>query len=47
LSDATFRERLAAYLPKYMLPTRFNRLEQLPRNPNGKIDRHRLASLHA
>ena len=43
LSPAVIRERLAAYLPKYMLPTAFHRVEQLPRNPNGKIDRHLLA----
>ena len=43
LSAAVIRERLAAYLPKYMLPTAFHRVEQLPRNPNGKIDRHLLA----
>ena len=29
--------------PKYMLPTVFQRVEQLPRNPNGKIDRQLLA----
>jgi len=40
---AHIRERLAAYLPKYMLPTVFRRVDQLPRNPNGKIDRHLLA----
>jgi len=43
LSAAAIRERLAAYLPKYMLPTVFHRVDQLPRNPNGKIDRHLLA----
>jgi D-alanine--poly(phosphoribitol) ligase subunit 1 len=41
---AHIRERLAAYLPKYMLPTVFRRVDQLPRNPNGKIDRHLLAA---
>ena len=44
LSPAFIRERLLAYLPKYMLPSVFNRLDQLPRNPNGKIDRQRLAA---
>ncbi len=46
-SAAQIRERLAAYLPKYMLPTVFRRVEQLPRNPNGKIDRHLLAAAAA
>ncbi|HZR21637.1 MAG TPA: amino acid adenylation domain-containing protein [Verrucomicrobiae bacterium] len=44
LSPGLIRERLLAYLPKYMLPTVYNRLEQLPRNPNGKIDRQRLTA---
>jgi amino acid adenylation domain-containing protein len=44
LPAALIRERLAAFLPKYMLPTVLHRLESLPRNPNGKIDRQLLAS---
>ncbi len=44
LSPAFLRERLLAFLPKYMLPTVFSRMELLPRNPNGKIDRQKLAS---
>ena len=44
LSTAFIRERLNAFVPKYMLPTVFNRMDALPRNPNGKIDRHQLAS---
>ena len=43
LSPAVIRERLGAFLPKYMLPTVFHRMEQLPKNPNGKIDRQELA----
>lgn len=43
LSAAYIRERLIAFLPKYMLPTVFVRVDQLPRNPNGKIDRQQLA----
>jgi acyl-coenzyme A synthetase/AMP-(fatty) acid ligase len=43
LSAAMIRRRLAEFLPKYMLPTTLHRIDQLPRNPNGKIDRHRLA----
>jgi D-alanine--poly(phosphoribitol) ligase subunit 1 len=41
---ALLRQRLSAFLPKYMLPTVFHRLEVLPRNPNGKIDRQQLVS---
>jgi amino acid adenylation domain-containing protein len=43
LSAADIRARLAPYLPKYMLPSAFHRLELMPRNPNGKIDRQLLA----
>lgn len=42
LSSAVIRERLGAFLPRYMLPMVFHRMEQLPRNPNGKIDRRKL-----
>jgi amino acid adenylation domain-containing protein len=37
------REELLKTLPKYMLPTVFHQLPELPRNPNGKIDRNGLA----
>jgi D-alanine--poly(phosphoribitol) ligase subunit 1 len=43
LSAAVIRERLTAFLPKYMLPTVYQRMDVLPRNPNGKIDRQLLA----
>lgn len=43
LRPGTMRQRLGAFLPKYMLPTTFRRVHELPRNPNGKIDRHELA----
>jgi amino acid adenylation domain-containing protein len=42
LSPAGIREQLGTFIPKYMFPTVFHRLEQLPRNPNGKIDREKL-----
>ena len=45
LSPAAIRERLGTFIPKYMFPTVFHRMEQLPRNPNGKIDRQKLAEL--
>jgi amino acid adenylation domain-containing protein len=43
LSPAFIRERSTAFVPKYMLPTVFHRMDQLPKNPNGKIDRRLLA----
>src|SRR4051794_7931517 len=44
LAPAFIRERLSPLIPKYMLPTVFNWVELMPRNPNGKIDRQRLVS---
>jgi len=44
LTPAFIRERLAGALPKYMLPTVFNWMELMPRNPNGKIDRAKLVA---
>jgi acyl-coenzyme A synthetase/AMP-(fatty) acid ligase len=34
-----FRKELAKALPKYMIPTVYTFMEELPRNTNGKIDR--------
>jgi amino acid adenylation domain-containing protein len=44
LSPAFIRERLSVSLPKYMLPTGFNWMELMPRNPNGKVDRAKLVA---
>jgi acyl-coenzyme A synthetase/AMP-(fatty) acid ligase len=44
LAPALIRERLSSMLPKYMLPTGFNWMELMPRNPNGKIDRAKLVA---
>ena len=44
LSAAFIRDRLSPLLPKYMLPTVFNWMELMPRNPNGKIDRAMLVA---
>lgn len=45
LSAAAIRQKLSLIFPKYMLPTAFHRMKELPRNPNGKIDRNGLSSL--
>ena len=44
VAPAQMREKLGAFLPKYMLPTVFNHMPNMPRNPNGKIDRAKLAA---
>ncbi len=43
VTPATIRKALLTIFPKYMLPTVFHQLDQLPRNPNGKIDRNALS----
>ncbi|AOJ36098.1 non-ribosomal peptide synthetase [Burkholderia metallica] len=40
--DAQLRSSLSSTLPDYMLPTHFMRLDRLPLNDNGKIDRKAL-----
>lgn len=42
LDEGMTRRALMQYLPKYMLPTKFNRVASMPRNGAGKIDRARL-----
>lgn len=39
LSDKDFRTALSRVFPAYMIPGSYIRLEELPRNTNGKIDR--------
>tara|TARA_R110002073_G_scaffold322276_2_gene498825 strand:+ start:7725 stop:9242 length:1518 start_codon:yes stop_codon:yes gene_type:complete len=39
VSILEFRKKIATALPKYMIPTKYIRMDQLPRNTNGKIDR--------
>ena len=42
ISFRDIREGIGKVLPKYMLPNICHRVEEMPRNPNGKIDRKRL-----
>jgi len=39
IAPGEIRYQLGLTLPKYMLPSRFKRLVEMPKNPNGKIDR--------
>lgn len=45
IENTFFRQSLLHYLPKYMVPTKFIRMSELPRNANGKIDRLTLKNL--
>lgn len=45
MPPAVFRKDLVHYLPKYMIPTDYRFFTELPRNPNGKIDRNLLATI--
>ena len=38
--NTDFRKALAVVVPKYMMPNKFERFIELPRNTNGKIDRN-------
>lgn len=44
MAEKELRKKLGAVLPRYMVPTLFMRVEELPRNANGKIDRLSLAA---
>ena len=39
ISDKDFRSMLANVFPAYMIPNVFVKMDELPRNTNGKIDR--------
>lgn len=45
ISAQDFRKIIANELPKYMIPTVYRRMDILPRNTNGKIDRLALKNM--
>jgi acyl-coenzyme A synthetase/AMP-(fatty) acid ligase len=47
LNAPEIRNKLGTLLPAYMLPSRWMKFEQLPKNANGKTDRRKLQSLFA
>jgi non-ribosomal peptide synthetase component F len=47
LTSKQLRTSLQSRLPKYMLPTVFVEIKEMPRNPNGKIDRQKLTETYA
>lgn len=44
IQDTEFRKRLVKVLSKYMLPSQYFRLDKLPLNTSGKIDRKTLSN---
>ena len=42
MSTTDMRKMLSEHLPHYMIPNVFTPMDELPRNPNGKIDRLKL-----
>ena len=42
ISTADFRKQIGQCLPKYMIPTKYIRVDKMPMNANGKIDRLKL-----
>ncbi len=44
-SEGDIRTRMLACLPRYMMPAAIHRLETMPQNVNGKIDRRALMAL--
>lgn len=42
VSNKEFREQLKKSIPSYMIPSEYRYVNELPRNPNGKIDRLKL-----
>jgi amino acid adenylation domain-containing protein len=44
LNIREFRKSIMSFIPKYMIPTKYIRLEKMPMNANGKIDRLALNS---
>jgi len=45
ISLVEIRKKVGEVLPKYMLPTALRKLDSMPRNPNGKIDRQKLKEM--
>jgi amino acid adenylation domain-containing protein len=47
ITNSEIRRKLTTFLPSYMLPSRWSRFLQLPKNANGKIDRRKIRDLFA
>lgn len=45
MEDSWVRQELRKYLPGYMIPNKFEYVDELPKNANGKVDRAELERL--
>lgn len=45
MEDVLVRQELRKYLPNYMIPNRFEYVDELPKNANGKVDRKRMGEI--
>jgi len=45
LNVSEFRKRILQFIPKYMVPTKYHRLEKFPLSANGKVDRLKLTEM--
>ena len=45
ITDSDIRKALINEVPKYMIPTKYMVLNEMPRNTNGKIDRLQLSNM--
>jgi D-alanine--poly(phosphoribitol) ligase subunit 1 len=46
VSESEIRKDLQEIIPDYMIPTVYHFIDELPKNPNGKVDRKRLAETY-
>jgi acyl-coenzyme A synthetase/AMP-(fatty) acid ligase len=45
VEDPELLSQIKSRLPSYMVPSRIHRIDSLPLNANGKVNRHQLVSL--
>lgn len=45
LNEENILHQLAQSIPHYMLPNKLIMMQELPKNPNGKVDRHQLRAM--
>lgn len=45
VSELEIRKKLASQVPRYMIPTKYRQLDEMPRNTNGKIDRLMISNM--